>query len=98
VLDRVTKILYQQQAAYHAALWDIIATLDTLPHLRELALPALVIVGEEDTSTPLAAAHALADALQTTNLHIMPHSAHFTNLDAPGAVAELLLRFFDSLR
>jgi 3-oxoadipate enol-lactonase len=98
VLDRVTKILYQQQAPYHAALWDMIATLDTLPHLQALALPALVIVGAEDTSTPLAAAQALAEALQTTNLHIVPHSAHFTNLDAPEAVGELLLRFFNSLR
>lgn len=97
VLDRVAKILYRQQAPYHAALWDMIATLDILPHLRELALPALVIVGEEDTSTPLAAAHALAEALRTTNLHVVPHSAHFTNVDAPGAVSELLLRFFDSL-
>jgi 3-oxoadipate enol-lactonase len=98
VLDRVTKILYQQQAPYHAALWDMIATLDTLPHLQALALPALVIVGAEDTSTPLAAAQALAEALQTTNLHIVPHSAHFTNLDAREAVGELLLRFFNSLR
>jgi 3-oxoadipate enol-lactonase len=98
VLDRVAKILYRQQAPYHAALWDTIATLDTLPHLRTLVLPALVIVGAKDTSTPLAAAQALAEALATSDLHVVPHSAHFTNVDAPEAVNKLLLRFFNSLR
>lgn len=98
VLDRVTKLLAQQQAAYHAALWEMIATLDTLIGLRELALPALLIVGEADTSTPPAAAQALAKALRTPHLQVVPHSAHFTNLDAPQAVSKLLLDFLDSLR
>jgi 3-oxoadipate enol-lactonase len=98
VLDRVSKLLAQQPAAYHAALWDMIATLDTLAGLPRLTLPALLIVGEADTSTPPAAAHALAAALRTPNRHVVPHSAHFTNLDAPGAVSKLLVEFFDSLR
>ena len=97
VLDRITKLLYQQPAAYHAAIWDTIAALDTLARLRALALPALLIVGEEDTSTPVAAARALAEALGTTNVHVVPQSAHFTNLDSPAAVNELLTEFFNSL-
>lgn len=97
VLDRITKILYQQKADYHAALWDTIAALDTQARLRALALPALVIVGEEDASTPVAAARTLVEALGTTNLHVVPQSSHFTNVDAPAAVNALLLSFFDTL-
>lgn len=98
VLDRVTKLLAQQQATYHAALWDTIATLDTLPGLRTLALPALLIVGEEDTSTPPAAAYTLAEALHTTNVQVVPQSSHFTNLDTPAAVTAHLRSFFDALQ
>ena len=83
VLDRVAKILYQQEAAYHAALWDMIATLDTQARLGALALPALVIVGADDASTPVAAAQTLAQALSTTNVHVVPQSAHFTHVDSP---------------
>ena len=97
VLDRAAKLQYQQDPAYHAALWDIIAELDTLPHLPALALPALVLVGAEDTSTPVAAAQLLATALGTTQLHVVPGASHFTNLEAPAAVNNLLLGFFASL-
>ena len=97
VLDGITKILYRQQAAFHAAVWALIATLDTQAELQAAALPALVIVGAEDTSTPLAAAQTLAAALKTTAVHAVPGSAHFTNLEAPEIVNDLLLNFLTSL-
>ena len=97
MVDRINKILYQQEAAYHADLWDIIASLDTLSRLRKLTLAALVIVGEEDTSTPISDANLVAQALNTTNIHIVPQSSHFTNVETPAAVNKLMLDFFDSL-
>jgi len=97
VLDGITKILYRQDATFHAAAWDLIATLDTRAGLPAVALPAQVIVGAEDTSTPIAAAHTLAAALQTTTVHVVPGSAHFTNLEAPKTVNDLLLNFLASL-
>ena len=97
VLDGISKLLYRQDAAFHAALWDLISTLDTLAGLQASTLPAQVIVGAEDTSTPTAAAYLLAEALRTTNMQVIPGSAHFTNLEAPKAVNDLLLRFLASL-
>ncbi|AMR25897.1 hypothetical protein A0257_01485 [Hymenobacter psoromatis] len=97
VLDGITKILYRQDAAFHAAAWDLIATLDTQAGLRAATLPAQLIVGAEDTSTPVAAAHTLAAALRTTAVHVVPGSAHFTNLEAPKTVNDLLLSFLGSL-
>ncbi|RZJ57978.1 MAG: alpha/beta fold hydrolase [Hymenobacter sp.] len=41
VLDRVTKLLGQQEPAYHAALWELIATLDTQAGLAPLGRPWL---------------------------------------------------------
>jgi 3-oxoadipate enol-lactonase len=97
VLDGITKILYRQDAGFHAAVWDLISTLDTYAGLQDITLPAQILVGAEDTSTPVSAAYLLAEALQTTSIHIIPESAHFTNLEAPKVVNDLLLRFLDSL-
>jgi pimeloyl-ACP methyl ester carboxylesterase len=51
------------------------------------------MVDEEDTSTPPLAAYALAEALVTTRIQVVPHSSHFNNLDAPIVTNELLLGF-----
>ena len=96
VPDGITKLLYRQDAAAHADLWDLIATLDTQAGLPAGSVPALVIVGEQDTSTPVAAAQQLAQALRTPHLHIVPGSAHLTNLEAPEVVNDLLLHFLAS--
>jgi len=96
VLDGITKLLYWQDAAAHADLWDLIATLDTQAGLLASKVPALLIVGEQDTSTPVAAAQQLAQALRTPHVHIVPGSAHFTNLEAPEIVNDLLLHFLAS--
>jgi len=94
VLDRVAKILYQQDAEFHAAMWDMISTVDTQSRLQQHSVPALIIVGKEDASTPVSAAHTLADALGTSRVHLVPNSSHFTNLEAPEIVNGLLLNFF----
>jgi 3-oxoadipate enol-lactonase len=97
VIDRITKLLYLQDAFYHGSMWDVVSSLDTRSRLMELFVPAMVIVGDKDTSTPLAAAQVLAVALKTDKLHIIDDSAHFTILEAPEAVNNLLLAFFESL-
>lgn len=89
-------MLYQQEPSFHAALWDVIAALDTQARLPELALPALVIVGAEDASTPVSAAHTLAQALGMVSVHAIPGASHFANLEAPEAVNDLLRSFFGS--
>ncbi len=96
VLDRVKKTLYRQDQSYHAAIWEIISELNTEHQLHELSLPVQVIVGEDDFSTPVSSAQILAEALGTKRLHIVPGSSHFTNLEAPEIVNDLLLSFFNS--
>ncbi|MGI4884161.1 MAG: alpha/beta fold hydrolase [Janthinobacterium lividum] len=93
VLDRVGKLLAQHEAAFHGDVWELIATLDTVAALAQCTLPAQVLVGEQDASTPLAAAQVLATALATTKLAVIPASAHFTNVDAPAETNALLLQF-----
>ena len=97
VIDRIKKILHRQDAEFHAGMWDMISTLDTQGQLMELSLPAIVIVGSEDTSTPIGAAQLLADALHTGLLHVVPDTSHLLNLEAPEIINGLLLDFLRSV-
>ena len=93
VIERVTQTLLADDPALHAALWEMVSSLETLPRLPELTCPTLVIVGEEDTSTPPAAAQSIVDAVAGARLVTLPGTAHLSPLEVPEAVNALLLDF-----
>ncbi|MEU2063732.1 alpha/beta hydrolase [Streptomyces sp. NPDC013455] len=57
------------------------------PDYRELltrvAVPALVVVGADDTYTPVADAEAMHAALPDSTLHVIAGAAHLPNLERP---------------
>ncbi|MFC1417231.1 alpha/beta fold hydrolase [Streptacidiphilus cavernicola] len=55
----------------------------SLDVLAELAVPALVVVGEEDTITPVADAEAMAAVLPDVVLTVIPAAGHLSSLEAP---------------
>lgn len=58
--------------------------------LSSLAVPAAVIVGEQDTVTPPTEAEAMAVALPDAALTIVPGAGHVTPIEQPEAVNEAL--------
>ena len=58
---------------------------DATPQLARAAIPALVIVGEEDGITPVADARTMANALPEATLAVLPRAGHLSNLEAPDA-------------
>lgn len=62
---------------------------DTHAVLDDLGVPALVLVGQDDVTTPLAAAQAMADRLGVTPV-VVPDAGHLTALEAPDAVTAAL--------
>ncbi|WP_273651944.1 alpha/beta fold hydrolase [Cellulomonas fimi] len=55
--------------------------------LRAFAGPVAVVVGDEDTITPVAAAEHLADAAQDAQLVVVARAGHMSALEDPAAVA-----------
>jgi pimeloyl-ACP methyl ester carboxylesterase len=55
--------------------------------------PALACCGELDPVTPPAFAEAIADALPDGRTAVVEAAAHWCQLEAPGAVNEILLGF-----
>ena len=66
---------------------------DSTPLLRETFVPTLVLVGEEDTLTPLEDGRSMASAIPDARLHIIPGAGHLSNLEAPGAFNAALETF-----
>jgi pimeloyl-ACP methyl ester carboxylesterase len=58
---------------------------DSRPDLPTIDVPTAVVVGEDDTITPLEMAQTMSDAIPGATLSILPGAAHIANLEAPAA-------------
>jgi pimeloyl-ACP methyl ester carboxylesterase len=58
--------------------------------LRGFTGPVRVVVGDEDTVTPVEAAEHLVSAAQDARLVVVPRAGHLTAVEDPAAVAEAL--------
>jgi 3-oxoadipate enol-lactonase len=80
------------------ALAGLAARADSTPTLREIRVPTLVIVGEEDTITPPAEAEALQRGIAGSRLATIPRAGHLANLENPAEFNHRLRTFLDGLR
>ncbi len=97
VIDRVEKTVLAFDPRQYAALWEMIATLETRERLAGLVCPTLVVAGEQDTSTPPAAARLIADQIAGARVETIPGAAHLVPLEAPQEVNRLLHAFFSEV-
>jgi pimeloyl-ACP methyl ester carboxylesterase len=56
---------------------------DATPQLATLRVPVLVMVGEEDTITPVEDARAMASAIAGSTVVVVPAAGHLANLENP---------------
>jgi pimeloyl-ACP methyl ester carboxylesterase len=70
---------------------------DRRDQLAEIAVPTLVIVGEEDAIAPPDEARAMAEALPNGRLEIIPDAGHLAPYENPEAVDRAILDFLRSL-
>jgi 3-oxoadipate enol-lactonase/4-carboxymuconolactone decarboxylase len=77
----------------YAAAAEAIAAADLTATTRGLAVPTLVLVGDQDAATPVASAEALRDAIPGAVLEVLADAAHIPTVERPEAVTEALVRF-----
>ena len=58
---------------------------DSRPDLPTIDVPTAVIVGEEDSITPLEMSQTISDAIPGATLSIIPGAGHIANIEAPTA-------------
>jgi pimeloyl-ACP methyl ester carboxylesterase len=79
---------------YRQALHAIVTT-DFRDSLGAVAVPTLVLVGEQDAVTPPAASRDLAARIPGAELVTIPGAGHLANLDQPAAFDRALGTFLD---
>lgn len=58
---------------------------DSRPDLPTIDVPTAVVVGEEDSITPLEMSQTISDAIPGATLSIIPGAGHIANIEAPTA-------------
>lgn len=63
---------------------------DATPWLGDIAVPTLVLVGEDDALTPPSAATVLAGGISGAELVVLPGAGHLSTLEDPGRCNDAL--------
>jgi 3-oxoadipate enol-lactonase len=71
---------------------------DSLPLLSSISCPTLVIVGEEDQTTPPTEARLMAKRIPGARLEIIPGAGHLANLEQPDAFNRAVTSFLEGLK
>lgn len=74
----------------------IMARIDSRPQLGEIAVPTLLIWGEEDGITSRAHHDEILDAIPGARLEVVPGAGHLPTVEVPEVVVPLLTMFVDS--
>ena len=72
---------------------EAIRGLNYLERLPEIKIPALIMVGEEDPGTPVAAAEAIQQRIAGSALVVLPSAAHLSNVEQAEAFNRALISF-----
>jgi pimeloyl-ACP methyl ester carboxylesterase len=87
----------QSPAAIVAALQALRDRPDARPGLGVVRVPALVVVGGDDTLTPPAVAQALANGIPGAHLVTIGAAGHLSNLEQPAAFNDAVRSFLRGL-
>jgi len=72
---------------------EAIRKLAYLDRLSEITTPTLIVVGEDDPGTPVAASEAMHKRIPDSRLVVLPSAAHLSNIEQARAFNQTLMDF-----
>ena len=97
LIDRVSKTLLADDPLVHVAMWNMISGLDLVSRLHRISCPALILAGEQDSSSLPAAAHVLQDNIAGAEIHVIPGASHMAVLEKPDVINGHIKLFLSKL-
>jgi 3-oxoadipate enol-lactonase len=70
---------------------------DSMPTLKTIAVPTMVITGEEDALTGVAEAELMVRHIAGSRLRVVPKAGHYSPWEQPQAVGSLVRQFLDTI-
>ena len=96
LVERVEVMLRRAPASgVTAAAQALMERIDSTPTLETITVPTLVLVGEEDTVTPLSDALMMSAAIPGSRLVTVPGAGHLAPLEQPAVVNAAIAEFLD---
>jgi 3-oxoadipate enol-lactonase len=95
VMQRVGEGIRRTPVEGFAGCCAAISKVDYLDRLKEIRVPALVMVGEHDHGTPPEAARKIQENLPGSELRIIPSAAHLSNIEQTEEFNRNLAAFYD---
>jgi 3-oxoadipate enol-lactonase len=95
VMARIGDGIRRTPVAGFSGCCHAISKVDYLDRLKEIRIPALVMVGEHDHGTPPEAARAISRNLAGSELKIIPSAAHLSNIEQAEEFNKTLTAFYD---
>jgi 3-oxoadipate enol-lactonase len=68
---------------------------DLTAEIGGIGRPTLVLVGDEDGSTPVPLVRACAEGIPGARFEVIPRAGHIPSIEQPAAIAALLTEFFE---
>ncbi len=97
IVQDVTRMLgAATSAGIGPAIRRMMRRLDSTDLLPGVACPTLVIVGQEDLLTPVAASRSIQEAIPGSSLKIIEGAGHLSNLERPDAFNQALWSFLQT--
>ena len=92
-MDKAADMIRTTPLAGYVGCCHAIPKINFTARLKEIACPAVVIVGEQDGATPVAMAAEIQRALPGSTLAVIPGAAHISNMEQPDAFNRALDKF-----
>lgn len=70
---------------------------DSVPTLKSINVPCLVLAGDEDTLTPVADAELMRQNVSGSELKVVSRAGHYAAWEQPEEIGRILHRFLDSV-
>jgi 3-oxoadipate enol-lactonase len=93
VVDRVRAMIRATKPAGYAGCCHAISALDLTDKISAIKAPTLIVVGEEDQGTPVAASRAINEKIAGSELVIIKSASHLSNLEQPEEFTRALTTF-----
>jgi len=93
VIHQVRAMIRSTPVAGYVGCCQAIAALNLTDRLKAINVPTLIIVGEDDPGTPVAASRTIQEHIKGSELVILKSAAHLSNLEQPQAFNEALTSF-----
>lgn len=92
-LDRIRDMIRTTPVKGYVGCSRAIMRLNLTERLREITLPAFIVVGEEDPGTPVAASQVIHEQIKGSGLVILKSAAHLSNIEQQDAFNTAVVGF-----